>query len=576
MIFPLLTLVYVSAVATGGVLKKTGESVTKAYYTKPKTIEGSPQNFSYVQDLDVGEATGQFLRIYKKPYYNRYMARIKKSGMAMAAITDRPAKNVLEDMTKNSTYSDSKIIVTNGGACVYELVDPTQTDTSARYAMTRDLKISEASVEQLKKVLDDVASVGGTKNMPLGAFVVNTTKFSNIYVPEKTSTFARMRISYGLKRRNVVGNNIESDVMADARNISFEIFPKFSSNDFVLKRTSLASVFDKALGIKPPNNLNDPKDPPKTFLDKWLQSRFIPYIGRYDASYQPVNNEGTTPKYKNPPKLRNLIWRHKNTYVDTLNQIDVIRDSLEKLVGTTFLDNNTRQQIAPDYLNDTCVTLSTKGLEFVPKGASKANISELMKNKRSGTQPNRADYSSTAEYNAAMEVWNKQCFINGDNFSDFFVPVLLKDLKDKYDQEKAAAANSNDVDILDIFYRLSQPAQDLSFEDVNEMAIRYNVTGNSLSSIAMDMKGAEAQHITNANNKAQQLMLEESKLDNDFVLGRISGSDYNTKKSEFVKKIDELRTELDKPISTKDYKEVGHNAKNGHEVLERIGERTAP
>ncbi len=664
--FPLLTGAFLASEGAHGILKGGLNKILGVWYNRSFELTGEPQDYSFAQDLDIGETTGQFRRLYRKWGYRRYMSRISEASMPMLAITDKPAKNILTEFSTDSIYRNNRLIVTNGGACVYALVDPTKTNINERYKnlMPEDTKISKEATEDLRSIIEAVSTNVGKRNMPYGAFVVSTKESRNVYAPEKTSLFARARIAAGLKRSHIIPTQIEDDVLNNAKNISFEIFPKFSiSSGLASKRTSFENIGKKLFNYK-----LDSKD--ESFLARWLRSRFIPYIGFRDPDYQPTERQiqrmqarGPRPRrHTNLPTLRNLIWRHKNTYVDCLNQFDIVRSTLVALVK--FDKGTASNPIPPEYINeDVCVTLSTKGLEFVPKGCSKIGALWMAEPQEPIRPQASANLSSLPQqfqqaYNAQLNQWQqdhqkwqtehrewqiaianpsvmtaygakklKNTIINGDNYNDFLMPVPIKKLKEEFE---LACANSNGapVDILDIFYKLSKPPQGLTFNDVNEMAIRYNVTGNTLSGIAIDIKTAEGAQWQALRAETKTLVKDKKKafddtennlnrqlteLNNLLNSNRITGADYTAQKSAIEQKLNEntekrnkfnqdlpniIQRQKDKakvlkatlaknPLQVPVTAEKGeiteyfpgnpaHNARSGKDVLDRVQEKVKP
>lgn len=620
--------------AVKGVLKGSAEAIAGVCYRRPTNLPARAKDGAFIQDLEIGESTGQFFRLHRRPYFRRYINRIKTSGMAMSVVSDRPANRVLEEMAGDRIYRDCKIIVTNGGACVYELTDPTKTNFNERFTkIGPDLKISEQSVEQLRFVIEHVSTQGGALNMPRGAFVVNTDESRNIYVPDGTSLFARIRISFGLKRRNIIKNDSYDAVKKEARNISFEIFPKFS-HDFMIKRTSIARIKDRVTGN------STAAGAPSSDLDRFLKARFIRYIGRYSPTYDPVDPVAhpNISRYMNLPTLRNFFWRHKNTCADGLNQIDIARETLGNLISYSPSPG-----VDPAYLADTCVTFSTKGLEFVPKRASKTIAIEKMAELLAGPKPTLpAGYASMSaadkaaadkKLKADMAVWQKTYLVKmnytaicGDNYADYMRPVSLKELRDRYNERvmesaKEAALSGTPVkpiDILDVFMELSVTPPGLSFEDIHEQGIRYNVTGNSCSASLLELKSGDERikkllmdetydllsaPLEEIEAKIQTIQKRITDLDAIYASGTglLSGTDYRTARANLVNEMNaeqtkkaNLKTKLNTPnpktgktlyevqrekfkqykkslVDTTRYnRDLGHEATTGRELLDEV------
>ena len=579
--FPLLTMGYIFGKAGHGILKGSADSILRAWYHRPTCLQvdssKNPQDYSFIQDLDIGETTGQFRRLYRRPAYRRYVERINEAGVPLAAITDRPAKNILEEISSDALYRNNRVVITNGGACVYELGNPTAANAEDRYQRVRDLKLSVGSVNALRHVIEGVSTNGGARNMPLGAFVVNTDESRNIYVPDGTSLFARMRISFGLKRRNIISNDSYDAVKSEARNISFEIFPKFS-HDFMVKRTSLQHLVNWGKKESETGAASD-----REFIDRFLKSRFIRYIGRYSPTYEPADPRvPNNSRYMNLPKLRNFFWRHKNTYVDGLNQIDLARSTLLSLISARGAGGS-----LPPYFMDTCVTFSTKGLEFVPAGASKTLAIEKMAELRCGPRPRiiPGPGGYTPAEKAALQAWDKdytdymrKCMISGDNYSDFMRPVPIKELNAEYEKwvgaGKDPAKFECSVDILDVFMALSTTPPGLSFSDIREMGIRYNVTANSCSSSLLDLKHGDevakekimmetvegVKKVPDIEKSIQERNDAITKLDDDLLNHRICGITYKRLKAEQEKLISDLEDEKKKIYTDQKNKFKAHKA----------------
>lgn len=525
MFIPAIMLGWEVAKINGKLLSNAASMISKAYDNRPYDLEGKNlYKICFVQDLDIGQMTGIYRHLYRGPYYKRYINRMKQSNMRVYSVTDRPAKNVLEELGADGVYKTNGLVVTNGGAMVFKLENPDARYTKDRYKCIKDEKISEEAVKELRKKIEKV-SANGT-GMPSGAMVVNTDKARHVVVPNSTSLYTRARIGVGLKRRTLISCDADfSSVSGEVRNLSFEVFPRFSSH-FFIKRTS-----------------------------GWD----IPYIS-FDKN-----------RDVNLPFLRNLFARHRNTHVDCVNQVQVITKMLTNLVSYSGAD--------PQYISDeVCVTLSTRGLEFVPKGCSK--MSGLIAN-----DPEPAP--STPEH----DDWEKRVkshLISGDNFSDFFEPVSLKDLRAKYAECQAAGVNF-EQNAIELFLALSKPMAPLEMVDIAKMGFRYNVTTNSLSSVCLSKKFEDAAKKYN-NVALNQAKIEDVKnaivhgrsefktalteLRRQQILGYINGTEFDDGKKALAKQYKQSihdakeKAEGRKLSVEEQYEEKKHSGKSGKEVLD--------
>ena len=113
---------------TGVLLKKSKGVISKAWKSKPFDIEGTNlSSYSFVQDLDIGQSSGRFHRLYRGPLYKRYVRRLKEKReldirhlthnvtqqMPIIAITDRPAKDVLQELCNDNLYRDNAFVITS-------------------------------------------------------------------------------------------------------------------------------------------------------------------------------------------------------------------------------------------------------------------------------------------------------------------------------------------------------------------------------------------------------------------------------------------------------------------------------
>ena len=499
MFIPAIMLGWEVAKINGRLLADVASMINKAYNNRPYELEGKDLDELYfVQDLDIGQMTGIYRHLYRGPYYKRYINRIKQSKMNVYSVTDRPAKNVLEELAQDGVYNSNGLIVTNGGAMVFKLDNPDETNIKKRYKCIKDAKISQKAAEELRKKIEQVSSNGS--GMPSGALVVSTNKARHVVVPKSTSLYTRAKICFGLKRQTLIsGDSDFSFVSGDARNLSFEVFPKFSSKFFIKRTKGLIN---------------------------------IPYIS-YDK------NRST-----NLPTLRNLFSRHANTHIDGINQAEVVAKMLANLVSYSGAD--------PQYITDeVCVTLSTRGLEFVPKGCSK--MSGLIAN---DPEPNKTLIKDHEEWEKRV----KSHLVSGDNFSDFFEPVSLKDLRKKYEECKNAGVDFGQIAI-ELFLNMSKPMSPLDMVDIAKMGFRYNVTTNSLSSICLSKKFEQAAKEYN------KVVLDQAKID-DINLARKAGKqEFNSNLTELKRQkilgyINGVEFDAGKKLLGQQYAQTMHNARD--------------
>lgn len=525
MFIPAIMLGWEVAKINGRLLSNVASEIKTAYKNKPYKLEGKNiDKLCFVQDLDIGQMTGIYRHLYRGPYYKRYINRMKQSNMNVYSVTDRPAKNVLVELSQDGVYNSNGLIVTNGGAMVFKLDNPDASFMKDRYKCIKDEKISKEAVEEIRKKLEEVSSNGA--GMPSGAFVVNTDKARHVVVPESTSLYTRAKICLGLKRQTLISKDSDfSFVSGDARNLSFEVFPKYSSK-FFIQRTK---------------GLN------------------IPYIS-YDKN-----------RTTNIPTVRDLFAGHVNTHIDGITQAEVIAKMLTNLVSYSGVE--------PQYITDeVCVTLSTRGLEILPKGCSK--MSGLI-----------ADDPEPSLSDPTHEDWEKRVkgrIVSGDNFSDFFEPVSLKDLREKYEECERDGVDF-EQNAIELFLNMSKPMSPLEMVDIAKMGFRYNVTTNSLSSICLSKKFEQAAKEYNKvaldQVKIEDIKLARSagkqkfkvgltELKRQKILGNINGAKFDADKKLLGQQYAQtMRDARDKAKSRKlsveeQYEDKKHSGKSGKEVLD--------
>jgi len=444
----------------------------KVYGLRPFSFKVADEDiknkrYYFVQDADGGQSSGELKYVYEGTYYKRFINRIKKAGVGLMMITDRPAQKLLKDLENSRLYNDNKLIIANGGACVYEY-----DEKKKKYFLRSDTKISSDSVREIQNALGDL-----NQKSPMGALILNTKRNEYVYL-KNASLFEKIKTIFKLKNRHILDSSGFSGLQNEVRNLSFDFFPQYKLN------ISL-----------------DKKDVQSKFWNRILKKR----LG--------------IKKQTNLPQFRELFLKRKSTEKDEINQFDVAKKVLEKLI---CYDKNHKD---PKYIDELCVTFSTKGLEFVPKNCSKMS-------------------SLYGWWDESKKGDVRDFIVSGDNYNDFFAPVPLRELRDTYIKMLKVNENGKEykIDLLEEFLNLSKPDNGIKYEDLAKIAYRYNVKDNSVSSYFLSEKfkevakaaDSEMQEKKDIEAKLQILNEMDEDLDsqivtlkNNFVHNNIIEEDYN-------------------------------------------------
>ena len=263
---------------------------------------------------------------------------------------------------------------------------------------------------------------------------------------------------------------------------------------------------------------------------------------------------------KNLPQLRELFLRRKSTYTDKINQFDVARQVLQKLI---CYDADVAD---PAYINELSVTFSTKGLELVPTNCSRmGSLPEWQERNKKSDNANLRDF-----------------VVSGDNYNNFFAPVPLSELRQTYKRFLITMQDDGEFlfDLLEEFLKLSKPAQGFGYDDLAKVALRYKVKDNSLSSYFLAEKFKEVAKAANEEmqeNKNVEARIEKlneinddlnnqiSTLKDKFIHNQITEEKYEEQKNELTKQQSLVKLKIAIISGREDQREEYENRKAEYE-----------
>ena len=471
----------------------------KVYGTRPFSFEISKEDkknkkYFFVQDADAGQSLGKVRYVYQGPYYKRYIKKIKNAGSGIMMITDRPAAKLVEDLEKNGVYGKSRLIIANGGACVYEY------DTNKkRYVLQKDYdkKISGDSATEIQKLLYSL-----NKKKALGALKLNT-KTKEYIVLKDASLFEKLKIILKLKNKNVLDSNDFKSIRDYTRNLRFDIFPEYK----------LKFSWGK-------------KDVQSKFWNRILKKRY-----------------GIVKKQINLPQIRQLFFRRKSTQFDEIKQFDVAKQVLEKLVCYDGDD--------PHYIEEeVCVTFSSRGLEFLPKDCSKIKaLSNWWKNNKDnlGSKSSLRDFMISGDnYNDFFppvslkdlrEAYKKAKEVNCENFD---ILEVFQNLSEPKDDELGYS------DLAKVGFRYKVKDTSVSSYFMNEKFKKVAEAANDevIANLKQEQKDKDINEIINTINMRINMCKHK------YVNNEITKEDYDKFINELEQEKNEQIAEVDSKIKT--------------------------